>query len=521
MSKFFSVGSVSLFNILGIICGFLINTYLAYKFGAGEKTDAYMIAFSIPSLFIYLVGFDSIKGITRTIFVDLLNKSNLEEVALAFQELFNMIIVVGLIAVVFAVYSSDVIVKIIAPGVSSNVSIEASMLCKIMLPSVLFAGMANVLAAILNVWERFFFTSLALFVQKSVILLWVILFCGSLGIYSAAWGMLLGALFSLLVLFVSFKKITNISFKFVLNFKSPTVKEFITLFKPLFFLLLLMQVNNVLIQFLGSFYFHGTITQLGYGKTVASLILPVLVTPILSVYLNDLTRYASSGEIDRLVLTIQKIVRAVMFLLAIVLIIQICNTGPIISILFQRGAFNGADVNKTALFYSFFILGIPFQVYGLINNYALLALKRTDLILFVGVCTAITNVSMSYLLSKLIGAQGIALGAAISWVVYAGVFHLQLRKAVGRPLLVGNSVWFFKLIVVVIVLSAIGIRFIFPFSDNLLIPLITKMSYLFVRMVILILFFCVTTYIFGMKEIAVYTPVLGKFKKKFGNVLKL
>lgn len=444
--KLFSVSSVAIINLLGMVTGFLINSYLAYRFGASFETDAYLISSMVPAFFIYMMGFDSLKGLARTLFIDISFGRRSEDLSKVFSNLFNLTFVVGLLISIIAILISSLLVKLMAPGASDETHALAISLCRVMIPSILFIGLANLNTSILNMWHKFFFPSLAIFSQKVSILAFLIALCSVIGIHSAAIGMLVGSLVSLFVLSLAIFRSGIIKYSFCLDLRSPLLRDITRLFSPLLLLLLVMQVNGAVTQFLGSFFPQGTITRIGYAKTVASVMIPVVVTPVLSVYLNDLCGYMSKDRSEALIKCYNEAFRVLVLLLAMLITFQLSFSRDIVALLFRRGAFSGTDAAVTSQYYILFLIGIPFQSYGLLCNYLLLAAKRTDLILMVGIFTVCTNALVSTLLSWLIGSEGIVIGTSSSWLIHALIFHLQARKVILGQLLAGSWRWVLKLL---------------------------------------------------------------------------
>jgi putative peptidoglycan lipid II flippase len=456
--RLLSISSVAVLNFFGMVAGFFVNSFLAYSFGAGFETDAYLIASMVPTFFVYMMGFDSLKGLARTLFIDV-SKNRKEGLSAAFCNLFNATLVAGVLISVIAFFLTPLIVKLLAPGSSDETHILATSLCKIMIPSIFLIALANLSSSILNMWNQFFLPSFGIFFQKVIIIFSIVAFCSIIGIYSAAIGMLVGAIFSLLIIMLPIFLSDKIIYSFKLDMSSAILKDFVKLFSPLIFLMLIMQVNSAVIQFLGSFYEQGTITKLNYAKSVASLIIPVIVTPVLSVYLNDFCTHVSEKDTAGLVQRYRFVYRVLLLFLGFVILLQFSFPKNIISILFQRGAFTANDVNATSLYYIIFLIGVPFQAYGLLANYLLLAAKRTDLILKVGIYTVCANLAFSTLLACAYGPVGIVIGASAAWFVHALVFHMQAKNIVQIPLLENCFKWTFK-IFFLLLLILVGMLFI-------------------------------------------------------------
>jgi putative peptidoglycan lipid II flippase len=101
---------------------------------------------------------------------------------------------------------------------------------------------------------------------------------------------------------------------------------------------------------------------------------------------------------------------------------------PITRLLFQRGAFDAAATTVTASCVQMYALGLAFQAVLPILGKVFYAFKNTVTPLLIGVSIVGANVAGNIILSKYLGAAGIALATSITVALGTAVYALLLRR---------------------------------------------------------------------------------------------
>jgi putative peptidoglycan lipid II flippase len=101
---------------------------------------------------------------------------------------------------------------------------------------------------------------------------------------------------------------------------------------------------------------------------------------------------------------------------------------PITRLLFQRGAFDTAATTVTASCVQMYAVGLVFQAVHPILGKVFYAFKNTVTPLLIGVGIVSANVAGNIILSKYLGAPGIALATSITVALGTAVYALLLRR---------------------------------------------------------------------------------------------
>ena len=142
------------------LLGLLRDRLLAANLGAGNESEIYYAAFTIPDFIALILVFGAISAAIIPIFSSYLVKSKKEAWVYA-SNLFNIflsfLIGAGILLMIFAPY----LISLVAPGFSEESKAMTVVLMRIMLLSPIILGISNIISGILQVFHRFLVTALA------------------------------------------------------------------------------------------------------------------------------------------------------------------------------------------------------------------------------------------------------------------------------------------------------------------------------------------------------------------------
>jgi putative peptidoglycan lipid II flippase len=114
--------------------------------------------------------------------------------------------------------------------------------------------------------------------------------------------------------------------------------------------------------------------------------------------------------------TLRTWVRLTALVSAPVAVVLIAGSHLLIRIAFQRGAFGPHDAAVVAPVLAMYAMQIPFFVSSRVFYRFLIAMRRTDLILYCGVLNLVLDIVLNLILMRWYGVAGIALATSL-WTV--------------------------------------------------------------------------------------------------------
>lgn len=366
--------TVGVWTLLSRVLGFVRDILIAATLGTGPVAEAFFVAFALPNMFRRFFA----EGAFNMAFVPMFSKKlesdeGAEQFARdAFAGLATVLIALTLLAQLVMPW----LVLLMAGGFAEDQRLEiATGFGRIVFAYILFISLAALLSGVLNAMGRFAAAAAAP-VVLNIILISVLLlartglFGGvSLGIEGGgeiaglhtgtmlAWGATLAGIAQLALVWVAAHR-SGMSMRIVRPRLTPDVRKLAVIAAPAALAGGVMQVNLLIGRQVASF-FDGAIGWLNYADRLYQLPLGVVGIAIGVVLLPDLSRRLSAGDTEG---GRDAFNRACEYSLALTIpaaVALVVVPTPLVSVLYQRGAFGADDTAATALAVAAYGLGLP------------------------------------------------------------------------------------------------------------------------------------------------------------------
>ncbi len=188
-----------------------------------------------------------------------------------------------------------------------------------------------------------------------------------------------------------------------------------------------MQINIMVGTIIASLQ-AGAVSYLYYADRVYQLPLGLIGIGLGIVLLPHLTRSLRDGAEGQAMTTLNRGLELAMLFTLPATLALVVIPGPIVIALFERGAFDRAASEATALALAAFALGLPAYVLVKVLQPAFFA--REDMVtpLRIAVASVVINILLALVLFWQIGFVGLALATAIAAWVNAGLLAVGLRR---------------------------------------------------------------------------------------------
>lgn len=413
--KNFSI--VGLWTLISRVLGFVRDILIATFLGSGPIAEAFLVAFTLPNMFRRLFA----EGALNTAFIPIVSKkiskkTNPEEFA---SDAISVLITALLILTAVAEIFMPILVFGTASGLSSDARFDLSVkFGRVMFPYIFLISLSAFLGGILNALNRYS-------VSAAAPLLLNVLFIVSLLIayiyeFDFGWAMTICvpiAGMSQLILMILFLKKENFRLKIRIPRLTPEIRRLVKIAIPAALAGGVIQINLVVGRQVAS-YFEGAIAWLNYADRIYQLPLgvvgigiSVVLLPGLSIKASNTLTSESNNIINR------SIEFALLFTLPATCALIIIPY-PIISTLFERGAFTTIDTINTSKALLVYAIGLPAFVFHKIFSTIYFSKGDTRSPFRYAVVGMIANLLLSIGLSGPIGYLAPALGTTLSgWLV--------------------------------------------------------------------------------------------------------
>lgn len=415
-----AAGLVGILSILGSLLGFVRDLTIAGLFGASAETDAFVVAWTIPETATPLLMEGAMAGLLIPLFShELVRRGNFRE---ALGGILLPLLGVLLALTTVTALMAPILVSVLAPGLAEPETAERSV--RVAALTILLLGLAGYVSAALRARNIFGWPGSIYIAYNVGILASILLLYRSLGIFSAAIGLAVGASFMVAIQLPVFVRSVGVPRP---RIRLPAgLLERLTVFVPLATYTITRHAQVFVERFAGSLLPVGSITQLNYAAKIGQIPMLLALT-VAAVTMPVLSRTAAEGSPDRLRPLVERNYRWVIFLVVPATAFFVAFAGESVAVLFERGAFTSADTTATAgvlRVYSFGLLG---QVLVGVSVQAMVAVPgrtwRPARAAFLGL---LATAAVAAVGAPLLGVQGIALANALGISVMALLLMLSL-----------------------------------------------------------------------------------------------
>ncbi|MCS7231961.1 MAG: murein biosynthesis integral membrane protein MurJ [Elusimicrobiota bacterium] len=338
-----------LISVLTKPINFIKEVIIAATFGADEYRDAFLIAWQVPSIIGGFI-FEGLPQIFVPWLIELRKKDSYNEIL---NSVVNLFILIFFVISLLLIFTSSFWISVIAPFASAKTKKFAMILLKIMAFSILFIGLNNVLTGIIYSYQKYVIPSLAVPLMNLIVIFFVMFGSKWYGIYSLAWGVLIGSFCAMLLQTLQLK---NEKYKILIMFDKELKKLFIS--NVNFFLgTVIFGFSAIVEKIFASKLPTGSISCLDYAYHIYQTIFTIFL-PITTVIFPKLCILATQENEKNFCEVIDKGIRMIMFFILPIVAILISLKLPIVKFVYQRGVFNEQMAEVTSGIFGIYALGL-------------------------------------------------------------------------------------------------------------------------------------------------------------------
>ncbi len=426
-----TVGIMAIIIMLAKVMGLLREMIIANIYGQGLESDIINTATQIPLLF-----FDMVLGVAiLSTFVPIFNKTmerDGKQAAMDFAN--NFATIVGFIALCIAgigMAFAEPLVRLMVPGyadVAGKIEYTAEIL-RILFPSIAFTAVAYIAVGILQSFGEFTIPSLISVVSNGVMILYLLVFGNRFGLFGVAVSMLIAWALQLVVQIPHLIKF-GYRYKFRFRIKDSGICEAALIALPVLISSWVQPLCNVINMSFGSKLGDGAVSALNWANKIYIIMVGVFAYAVTNFIFPKLSRMSDDKRSDEFAEITRISIGSVVAIIAIVCALFLALSEPIISVVFERGAFGSDAVKITGealFFYSFGMIG--YAVCEVLNkSFYALSDGKTPMI------TSMIGIAVNFLAAAIFvgvldgGIGGLALASAISSTVIAICLLVMINK---------------------------------------------------------------------------------------------
>ncbi|MGH9508500.1 MAG: murein biosynthesis integral membrane protein MurJ [Terriglobales bacterium] len=343
--------------LLSRVIGYAREAYIAYAFGAGPTTDAYVAAFTLPDWLNYLMA----GGTASITFISLYARYSAadreEEARKAFSVILTVMTAALTVGVVLAAVFARPIERLIFPRFTEEQLDLCVALTRILLPAQIFFYAGGVVSAVLMSRRMFLYPALAPLLYNVGIILGGVLLGPRLGVAGLAVGALAGCFAGPFLINALGAAAAGVRYRPSWDISNAGFREWIALTIPLMLGVTLVAADEWILRFFASGS-PGDITRLNYAKRLFAVPVAVLAQATAQATLPFFASAFGENRLEEFAAAVNRAVYRVTAASLLLTVWMMAAAFPFVDLVYRRGRFDVSDAEQTAEYFFWFALSL-------------------------------------------------------------------------------------------------------------------------------------------------------------------
>jgi putative peptidoglycan lipid II flippase len=393
---------------------------VAGVYGRSDAMDAFLAAILIPNLLVNLIA----ESMNQALVPTLVRVREGEGHDRAQQLLSSSMLWICLLLVA-ASAGMALLARSFFPLIGSHfpaAKLDLSIrLFYALLPLVFITGIASNCTAVLNTLDRFALPALAPMLTPAAIIVGALLFGSRLGVWAMVYANLAGALLHAAVVAWMMDS-HGYHFRLFWHGTTAAVREVAHQYWTLLLSGVVASGGLLVDQSMAAMLPSGSVSALAYANRFVSVVLTLVAGAVSTAVTPHFSRMIAHKDWAECRHTVRTWVRLTALVSAPIAVGLIAGAHLLIRATFQHGAFGPSDTAVVTPVLAMYALQIPFFVSSRVFYRFLVAMRRTDLILYCGMINLVLDIALNLILMHWFGVAGIALATSL-WTVSTFFFQ--------------------------------------------------------------------------------------------------
>lgn len=444
-------------TIVSKILGLFRDSVLASAYGTGKYAAVYSTANSISTILFAVIG-----TALATSLIPLYNKLASEdstERAMGFlNSVVNLVVIVCLPIAGLGIIFAGPLVKVFAPGYQGDVYTLCVQYTRILLPSIVFVGLANIFTSYLQIKKRYVIPGFIGMPYSIIIIVSIYL-----SLKTSPMVLVIGTLIA-----ISAKALFQLPFVYKegyryrpkINLKDPVMKDMMILILPVVIGVGANQINSIVDKSLASLLGTEVVASFSYAIKLYEFVQALFITSILAVIYPRLSSMIVSDRMDSFLNSLKKTMNVIIVALVPIIVGCIVLSRQIVEVLFQRNAFTSKDTTMTASILWIYVIGILAFALRDVLTRGFYSMEDSKTPMINSIISIVFNISLNLILVKPLGYKGLAIATAVSAYIGLLLFNRSMRKKIEGYSSRDNYIVFVKSLFAALIMG-LGVKLVY------------------------------------------------------------
>jgi putative peptidoglycan lipid II flippase len=343
--------------MLSRVIGYLREAYIAWAFGAGPNTDAYVAAFTVPDWLNYILAGGTASITFIAIYTRYTSKGRHQEAQEAFDSTITIMTALVCVGTLLLEFFTPQMVHVVAPDFTAAQLARCVYLTRVLLPGQIFFYAGGIVSAVLLSRRMFLYPALSPIFYNVFIILGGLLGAKRYGIASLAYGALIGAVIGPFLINAIGARQDGLRYQFNFDWRNREFREWVRLSIPLMLGVSLVTVDDWILRHFASGG-AGDITRLNYAKRLFAVPIAILGQATGQASMPFFASLFGEGKRKEFTDTVNASVYRISAAAFLTTAWMMPAALPLIDLVYRRGRFNFMDSRETAIYFFWFTLSL-------------------------------------------------------------------------------------------------------------------------------------------------------------------
>lgn len=427
---FLAAGSVAAAGAVVKIASVGKEFVIAGVYGRSDAMDAFLAAFLIPNLLINLISESMNQALIPTFIRVRINEGGERA-----RQLLSgaMLSTAGQLAIASLGMAglARFIFPLLCSGFSAGKLDLSIRLFYGLLPVVLLTGIGTNCTAVLNTLERFAVPALSQIAMPLATIAGALLLNGRWGIWALVYATLFGALVqaalvgSMLIRCGYFPR-----FQWLQNHEA--LRNVSRQYLPVLLSSMVASGGLLVDQAMAAMLPAGSVSSLVFANRFVSVVLTLMAGAIASSMTPYVSEMIARSDWQQCRQTLRVWAWRMAAISTSVTLVLIAGAEPLVRLTLQHGAFGARDTAVVKTVLMMYAMQIPFFVVSRVYYRFVIAMRRTDLVLYCGLVNLVLDVLLNLVFMRRLGVAGIALATScwcVSTLLFLWYWAMRLLSA--------------------------------------------------------------------------------------------
>jgi putative peptidoglycan lipid II flippase len=421
--------------MLSRVVGYAREAYIAFAFGAGSQTDAYVAAFTLPDFLNYVVAGGAASITFISIYTRFLAEKRDDEARKTFSIIITVMTAVLLVGTILTEIFTPQFVRWFVKDFKPEQIELCVHLTRILLPAQIFFYVGGVVSAVLLSHRLFLLPAFGPLIYNVFIILGGVVGGRHFGIASLAYGAVAGSIAGPFLASVIGAARIGTGYKPSFDVMNPAFREWVKLSVPLMLGVSLVTADDWILRHYASSIVGG-ISRLNYAKRLLAVPIAVLGQATGQASLPFFARLFNEKKLKEFAVSVNDSVYRVSAASLLATAWMAAAALPLIDLVYRRGKFLFDDTHPTAVYFFWFSLSLVlWSAQGLYARAFYAAGDTLTPMVAVSVITVV-SLPMYSILFHAFGVVGLAwasdIGIGINLLALALLLHSKKLVSLGE-----------------------------------------------------------------------------------------